>query len=337
MKQDLKNILLLTTGGTIASTQGDNGLAPSISGEQLLARIGPVGCEITIKNILNLDSSNIQPEEWQKIAREIYSGALSYDGIVVTHGTDTMAYTASMMSFMLQNIAIPVVFTGSQLPIDHPLTDAVDNLRCAFAVAQSGAAGILVAFDRKVMLGCRAVKVRTKNFDAFESVNYPYVGEVDSSGLTLRRELLAASHGSCVLMDRLEQRVFLLKLVPGTDPKLIDSLAQLGAKGVIIEAFGSGGMHFVRRDLSSALGRLVQQGVMVAICSQCLYEDSDIGIYEVGKRAMEQGVLSCRDMTSEAAVTKMMWVLGQTDDMDRACRMYTSCLANEVTAPGFAE
>ena len=326
----LKKVLLLTTGGTIASTEGENGLKPSVSGEELLARIGPVGCDITIKDILNLDSSNIQPEEWKLIAKAIYENCRDFDGIVITHGTDTMAYTASMMTFMLKNINLPVVFTGSQLPIAHPLTDAVDNLRCAFAAAQSSLAGVFVAFDRKLMLGCRAVKVRTRNFDAFESVNYPYIGEVDSEGLGLRPQLVMPPNGPCELYDNIEKSVFLIKLVPGTDPRLLNSLASLGARGIVVEAFGSGGMHFVRRDLSSALGRLVAEGILVAICSQCLYEDSDIGIYEVGKKALSQGVLSCRDMTSEAAVTKMMWVLGQTEDVNEAAGLYLKNMANEI-------
>ena len=171
----MKHILLLTTGGTIASRPTDEGLAPEMDGEDLARRIPFLtdSYTVTVRDILHLDSSNIQPEEWQLIARAVYAERTGYDGIVVTHGTDTMAYTASVLSFMLRGIPIPVVLTGSQLPIEHPLTDALENLRIAFAMACSGAAGVFVAFDRKVILGCRAVKTRTKDFDAFESVNWP--------------------------------------------------------------------------------------------------------------------------------------------------------------------
>ena len=140
----MKHILLLTTGGTIASRPTDEGLAPEMDGEDLARRIPFLtdSYTVTVRDILHLDSSNIQPEEWQLIARAVYADRAGYDGIVVTHGTDTMAYTASMLSFMLRGIPIPVVLTGSQLPIEHPLTDALENLRIAFAMACSGAPAI---------------------------------------------------------------------------------------------------------------------------------------------------------------------------------------------------
>ena len=121
--------------------------------------------DVTVRDILHLDSSNIQPEEWQTIARHVFDNRTEYDGIVITHGTDTMAYTASVLSFMLRGIAIPVLLTGAQLPMAHPLSDGMENLRTALAMAASGTAGVFLAFDRKVILGCRAVKTRTTDFD----------------------------------------------------------------------------------------------------------------------------------------------------------------------------
>ena len=162
-----KRILLLTTGGTIASLPTDRGLSPGLNGTAL-AGLLPQGVlehyAITVRDILHLDSSNIQPEEWQTIARHVYENRTQYDGIVITHGTDTMAYKASVLSFMLQGIGVPVVLTGAQLPIEHPLTDGVDNLRTALAMAASGRPGVFLAFNRKVMLGCRAVKTHTTDF-----------------------------------------------------------------------------------------------------------------------------------------------------------------------------
>ncbi|HAL73927.1 MAG TPA: asparaginase, partial [Clostridiales bacterium] len=141
--------LLLTTGGTITSNEGPEGLTPAPDDESLRPVLGSLAIhyDISIRSILNLDSSNIQPEEWQLIARSIDAVRDAYDGIVVTHGTDTMAYTAAMLSYMLRNIKIPVVLTGSQLPIYNPLSDAYGNLRCAFAMAASGIGGVFVAFD----------------------------------------------------------------------------------------------------------------------------------------------------------------------------------------------
>ena len=254
----MPKILILATGGTIASDATENGLAPELTAADIVS--GSLhnlpDCQIDCRDILALDSSNIQPEEWQIIAREVAAAWENYDGIVITHGTDTMAYTASALSYMLRNIPIPVVFTGSQLPFVHPLTDATDNIRCAVAMAMSGKPGVFLAFDRRVMLGCRGVKIKTSGFDAFESINYPAVARVTGSGLEVRDHLLPTLKGKFKLQDKLETHVFLLKLTPGIDPAIFDLLIQAKYKGVLIEAFGAGGLHYVNRDLYSKLEAL---------------------------------------------------------------------------------
>lgn len=329
-----KRILLLTTGGTIASRFTEEGLAPDMSGSELASWF-PAGAEehydIRVEDVLHLDSSNIQPEEWQVIAHRIYDNIGSCDGIVITHGTDTMAYTASVLSFMLQNLPIPVVLTGAQLPAEHPLTDALENLRTAFAMAASGLGGVFLAFDRKVLLGCRSVKTHTLDFDAFESVNWPIVANVDGKGLHIHSEALPVrTEEECALRNQISQKVFLIKLTPGFDPEIFDMLAEMHYRGIVIEAFGAGGLHFVRRDLIAKLQKAAQSGVTVVVCSQCLYEPSDFSIYQVGKKALEQGVLEGRDMTTEAAVTKLMWVLGQTDDPTEIRRLFERSLCGEI-------
>ena len=272
----MHNILILATGGTIASDATENGLAPELTAADIVG--GSLhnlpDCRIDCRDILALDSSNIQPEEWQIIAREVASNWQQYDGIVITHGTDTMAYTASALSYMLRNIPIPVVLTGSQLPFVHPLTDATDNIRCAVAMAMSGKPGVFLAFDRRVMLGCRGVKIKTSGFDAFESINYPAVARVTGAGLEVREHLLPVLKGKFRLEDKLETHVFLLKLTPGIDPAIFDLLIQARYKGVLIEAFGAGGLHYVNRDLYSKLEALRKADIPVVVASQCLYEKS---------------------------------------------------------------
>ena len=285
------HILLLTTGGTIASLPTAEGLAPGLDGEALAGLLpqGIMDCyDITIRDILHLDSSNIQPEEWQTIARHVFENRMEYSGIVITHGTDTMAYTASVLSFMLRGISIPVVLTGAQLPMAHPLSDGMENLRTALAMAASGVPGVFLAFDRKVILGCRAVKTRTTDFDAFESVNWPLAANVDGKGLQIHREAIPAPAGACALRDKLCDKVFLIKLTPGLDPEIFDMLLQMHYRGIVIEAFGAGGLHFVRRDLIAKLQAAARAGMTVVVCSQCLYEPSDFSVYEVGQRALAQ-------------------------------------------------
>ena len=330
-----KKILLLTTGGTIASQHTEGGLAPTITGEGLRAFVGSMldAFDVTVRDILHLDSSNMQPEEWEFIAKNVYENRRAFDGIVITHGTDTMSYTAAALSFMLQGIPIPVVLTGAQLPITHPLSDATDNLRTAFAMAAAGYGGVYLAFDRRVILGTRAVKTHTMDFGAFDSVNAPFAAEVNAHGLVVNEAVLPGCDPHFPLQDGLCRDVFLLKLVPGVDPRIFDALLHLGIRGIVIEAFGAGGVQFIRRDLTAKLHEAIHNGVSVVVCSQCLYERSDFSLYEVGQRALEQGVIQTFDMTSEAAVTKLMWVLRRTCDRLEVAKWFSANLVGEIS-PG---
>lgn len=328
----MKKILLFTTGGTIASKEGKNGLEPDMNANELMSYMGDLACryDITCEELLNLDSSNIQAEEWKKIANSIYENIQKYDGIIITHGTDTMAYTSSMLSFMLADAPIPIILTGSQMPIDNMLTDARNNLYTAFAAVDAEINGVSVAFNRRVMRGCRAVKVRTMGFEAFESVNAPYLAEVFSNGM---RSYQAPEHPvhPVILKDNICTDVFLLKLIPNTKPAIFDALLNMGYRGIVLEAFGAGGLHFLRRNLLEKMEMLTKAGISVVACSQCLYEPSDFSIYEVGRRLLECGVIPGRDMTTEAAVTKLMWALGQTDQPEEIKRIFESDLAGEVS------
>lgn len=332
---DLKKILWITTGGTIASVESEQGLVPASRAEKLKEILGNLvsDVDIQVEDLFALDSSNIQPEEWSLIAKRIDEGKDDVDGIVLTHGTDTMAYTASALSYMLLGIKIPVVLTGSQLPLIHPLSDGIDNLRCAFAMAKSGVGGVFVAFDRKVILGTRAVKVRTQGFNAFESVNQKLAGVIDSRGLTINPKVVGFPPCEYTFHNELNKDVILIKLIPGMNPQLFDSLVYLDVRGVVIEAFGIGGLSFIRRDLTSKLEMLMEKGIAVAVCSQCLYENSDFSRYEVGVKAVEKGVIQLYDMTSEAAVAKLMWALSKSKSLAEVKEWMQKNLVNDIRVP----
>ena len=326
-----KRILLLTTGGTIASLPGGEGLEPMRSDvmERELQQLRTY-YDITVRDVMCLDSSNIRPEEWQLIAKSIFDQRLDFDGVVVSHGTDTMAYTASAVTFMLPNIDRPVVFTGSQLPLADMLSDGPDNLRTAFAMAASGCNGVFLAFDRKVMLGCRAVKVRASGFSAFESVNARYAGRVSNLGLVLDKEVLPKANGEPKLLSDVSRNVFLLKLTPGLNPAVFDMLAAMGYRGIVVEAFGLGGINVLNKGLRG-IHRAVEDGISVVVTTQCLYDSSDLRVYQVGNRLLEMGVIQGRDMTSEAAMTKLMWAIGQGLEQQEIAELFQQNLAGEVT------
>ena len=326
-----KKILLLTTGGTIASLPGGEGLEPMRSDvmERELQQLRTY-YDITVRDVMCLDSSNIRPEEWQLIAKSIFDQRLDFDGVVVSHGTDTMAYTASAVTFMLPNIDRPVVFTGSQLPLADMLSDGPDNLRTAFAMAASGCNGVFLAFDRKVMLGCRAVKVRASGFSAFESVNARYAGRVSNLGLVLDKEVLPKANGEPKLLSDVSRNVFLLKLTPGLNPAVFDMLAAMGYRGIVVEAFGLGGINVLNKGLRG-IHRAVEDGISVVVTTQCLYDSSDLRVYQVGNRLLEMGVIQGRDMTSEAAMTKLMWAIGQGMEQPEIAQLFQQNLAGEVT------
>ena len=313
-----KRLILLATGGTIACTQTEHGLMPTLTAADLLKPISDsLPCEVIPRDVFLMDSSNMQPEEWSELARATDQALRESDGVVITHGTDTMAYTASALSFMLAGTQKPVVLTGSQLPLWHPLTDARGNLRHALVAAMQPVGGVYVSFDYKLISGVRCVKTHTMAMDAFSSINAPMAGYFDAEGVHVDHPQpftpADGMAGEYRLRDTLDARVFLLKLVPGTSPEVLRYVRDAGYRGLVIEAFGLGGLHYIRRNLVEALRELAESGVYVLVVSQCLHEKADLTVYEVGRGMMQEQVHSGRDMTTEAAVTKLMWALAQKD------------------------
>lgn len=314
----MKRIVLLATGGTIACRQTADGLSPALSARNMLASVPcRTDVEVVPRDVFSMDSSNIQPEEWSQLAHAVHDALTdeNTDGVVITHGTDTMGYTAAALSYMLHGQTKPVILTGSQLPMGAPLSDAETNLSCAIEAACKGVPGTYVCFSRKLIHGTRAVKTHTLSFDAFSSVNRSLAGVIDSEGVRFLRPQKIT--GEYQFRPEVDSRVFLLKLVPGTQPDVLDFVAQAGYRGLVIEAFGLGGLHYIRRNLVEKLRMLRARGVRILVLTQCMYERADLSIYEVGNQLLRTDVINGMDLTTEAAVTKLMWALAQpnTDEL----------------------
>ena len=328
-----KRILILTTGGTIASMPTAQGLAPTGDGHALLDYIPQAAefCQAQVEEVFNLDSTNFQPEHWLRLARRIRDNFEKYDGFVITHGTDTMAYTAAALSYLIQNSEKPIVLTGSQKPIFAPISDArknlLDSLRFA---AQDGVQGVYIVFDGKAILGTRARKVRSKSYSAFDSINYPVAAFIDDKRI-LRYTDTEPAHPGGRFFDALHPKVFLLKLIPGMEPEILEYLAD-HYDAIVIESYGVGGIPFHnKRNFLQKLQALTEKGKLVVLATQVMLEGSDAEVYEVGARAIRQyNALQAYDMTVEAAVVKLMWIMGQTRDPEKMRQLFYQPVQHDI-------
>ncbi|WP_077306921.1 asparaginase [Terribacillus halophilus] len=327
----MKKLLMITTGGTIASVEGENGLAPAVDANELLDYVSDMNNDYTMEtlSLMNLDSTNMQPEDWITMAEAIKHHYEAYDGFVITHGTDTMAYTAAALSYMLQNASKPIVITGSQIPITFQKTDAKRNITDAIRFACEEIGGVYVVFDGRVMQGTRAIKLRTKSYDAFESINYPYIAFIHEDQIEYNKKI-QSQNAPFIVDTSLCTDVLLLRLYPGLKPEVFDVLASM-YKGVLIESYGSGGIPFERRDLLQKINELVEKGVVVVITTQCLEEGEDMTIYEVGRRINQELITRSSNMNTEAIVPKLMWALGRSAEPKEVKRMMETPIADDIT------
>ena len=325
----MKKVLLIGTGGTIASQVTNNGLAPELTTEQLLAHIPEISgiCEAECVQLLNLDSTNIVPEHWQLMARCIRENYNAYDGFVLTHGTDTMAYTAAALSYLIQGSPKPIVLTGAQKPIGFDNTDSKINLLDAFRCATEDLPGVSIVFSNKVILGTRARKTRSKSFRAFSSINFPDLG-VLRDGVLLR--YIRQDCGVYPMFyEHLDTKVALMKLTPGTDRAQADFLLERN-DALIIESFGVGGVPEAG-GFYDCIREWMEKGRIIVLTTQVANEGSDLGVYHVGHSLKnELGVLEAYDMTTEAVVAKLMWILGQTRDRAAVERMFYTPVARDI-------
>ncbi len=318
----MKRILMIATGGTIASKNTEAGLAPAISSGELLSYVPEIAkiCDVETAEPFHLDSTNIRAEHWLKMCRIVEERYAEFDGFVITHGTDTMAYTAAALSYLVRNNRKPIVLTGSQKSVYLRDTDARKNLIDAFSYcADDGAQGVHVVFDGNVILGTRAKKTRTRSYNAFTSIDFPDVAVMrDGKPFYYLKEELPA--GEPVFSHALDGGVFVLKVIPGLDADIFDYLDRK-CKALVVESFGSGGFpDYGDGALLDRLKHFLSLGRTVVFTTQVEREGSALDRYEVGRRLKGLGrVLEARSMTLEATVTKLMWLLSfaEGDEIER--------------------
>ncbi len=322
----MKRLLLLATGGTIASQYTEKGLSPQISDQELLSYVPEARnfCEIEAIQPFNLDSTNVSWPQWLQLAALIEENYEKYDGFVICHGTDTMAYTGAALSYLIQNNDKPVVITGSQKPIDLDVTDARTNLLDSLRFASHEKAhGVCIVFGGNVIAGTRAKKERSKSYNAFSSINYPQIAVIQENRIVFYIDDKGQEKGPLTFYHELNPRVFLMKLIPGSSGEVLETLFD-SFDAVIIESFGVGGLpDYGDESFYQAIRRCTEAGKLVIMATQVTHEGSDMSIYQVGKNMKHEFDLpESYDMTLEAVVAKTMWILSQTKDSRQFQRLF---------------
>ncbi|MHA7130940.1 asparaginase [Algoriphagus namhaensis] len=337
------SVLIIYTGGTLGMAYDESGALVPFNFGKILEKIPilySMNIAITVISFPEpIDSSNVTTVQWADMAYIIQENYDSYDGFVVLHGTDTMAYSASMLSYMLQGLNKPVIFTGAQLPISAMRSDARENLVTSLEIATAKINGkpiipeVCVFFNHMLLRGNRAKKVQSLHFDAFESENYPPLAEagivIDYNTAYIR----PVEEGKRLQTKKnLDNQVMILKLFPGITEHIMDACFNIpGLRGVVMETYGSGNSPNEAWFMDS-LERGVKKGLIILNVSQCNGGRVIQGRYETSKELLNMGVISGADMTTEAAVTKLMFLLGQEKNPEEVKRRLRIPLAGEMTA-----
>lgn len=331
----MKNILLIQTGGTIAMDISE-GKKPKLDPEkwtQLMYQAVPELSQIAdidIRRLFFEDSSDINRKHWGKLAECIRDHYEAFDGFVILHGTDTMAYTASALSFALQNLDKPVILTGSQVPMSNIRSDARRNLINAVEMATMDLPEVAICFNDFVYRGNRATKISIGDFDAFASPNYPPLAEI---GLNIETSnQVRTADGALQVSTEFSDDIFLLKIYPNMDPEFLDNIDFSDIRALVVEAFGSG--NFPIKGDNSFLpffNKCINNDTLLVITSQAEYDAVDLRNYESGRKALEMGALSAKDMTTEATLTKLMYILANYSDKQEIVERFNRNLVGEMT------
>ncbi len=327
------NLLIIHTGGTLGMRprEPDQALAPDEVGRTILEFVPELAtlAQIETRVLYNLDSTDIRPEHWLHMAREISSGITSYDGVVITHGTDAMAYTASALSFLLRNLPIPVILTGSQRPLADVRSDGRANLIGAVDLALREIREVAVYFDGKLYRGNRATKYSTFAFGAFRSPNFPLLAELGASYQRFGTSLVDDGPFRCE--GRFDSRVMAVHGLPGQHSDYFEALLEVDIRGLLLVLPGVGNLPDRDGALSTALEKLTRKGTVVAVGSQSPHGRVRLERYEAGRRARDAGAVGIGDMTIEAAAVKLMYLLGTHGDPEIVRRKMAVPLAGEIS------
>jgi glutamyl-tRNA(Gln) amidotransferase subunit D len=339
----LPRVTIISTGGTIASRVDyrTGGVRPALTASDLYSVVPELAgiARIDTQILFSLFSENITPQHWKELANFVANQvAEGVDGVVIAHGTDTMGYTAAALSFALQNLPVPVVIVGSQRSADRPSSDAATNVIGAVAAAAKGPfAEVTVAMhettsDDSIVFhrGTKVRKCHTSRRDAFKSVNATPIARIKNREITMltgdyRKR---CSSDKLVLKPEFNEKVALIKFYPSMNPAVIDWFVDEGYNGMILEGTGLG--HISMKSLE-AVRKAVKKNVVVAMTSQCIWGRVNMNVYDTGRDLQAQGVIPLEDMLPETALVKLMWVLGQTQDVDEAKRLLKTSVAGEIS------
>lgn len=306
-------------------------LTPAQNGDDLIKMIPGLEnhCDIEVVQLFNMDSSNMQPSHWTQIASTVGELYDHYDGFVVAQGTDTMAYSASAVSFALQGLGKPVVFTGSIVPMSELGADGRNNLIYSCFVAGMDIAEVCIVFGSKIVRGNRAVKNHESFVDVFDSPNFPLLGEVERP-IRLHEWVNKRVETMPLVQPQFESEIEVVRLYPGMSTQIVASAIERGVRGLIVQGFGPGNIPS-NSDLLNLLKDGIEQGMSVVISSQMAKSVTNLDSYEVGYKAKEAGVISAGDMTNEATITKLMWALAQTDSPEEVAHIMHTNIAGELS------
>lgn len=304
---------------------------------QFIPRLSKLKVDIDIKSFDEpLDSAHIGPEEWLQIKDFVEGSYHDYDGFVVLHGTDTMAYSASALGFLLQNLSKPVIFTGSQLPISRIRSDAQENLITAIEIAAAQKDGVptvpevAILFDSNLYRGVRSTKVNAENFDAFQSPNYAVLAKAGVRIQYLKNNIKPFEAGKEVCLNSICKEVGLVRLFPGMSDAFFEAILSSNLKGIVLETFGTGTVNLSKAQINS-LKKAIDNGLYAVAISQCNVGAIEFGRYEASNILKELGVISGEDITKEAALTKMMVVLGNYSEPEEINSLLSSNWLGEIT------